>query len=196
VQDDPLLALAIDLTVEALHLPFQPGPDRAVPALADGTSHVELVVQRLEAALRCSQVGKGPTEGCDVGRPGSCQDRHPERGVGQQFEHTPSDQIVDRLGDDGQLVAGATPSAHIAFRVVLAWAGKHPPAAQAAEDEAHQQVLRRRVPERQALGVEKNGPDMVPSPAFDRSFPDGGRQCSQNPPARISAVLPQAGDPG
>ena len=52
MQDDPLLALAIDLGVESLDLPLQPRPDRAVPALGDGASHVELVVEGLHAALR------------------------------------------------------------------------------------------------------------------------------------------------
>ncbi len=51
VQDDPLLALAIDLGVETFDFPLQPGPDRAVPALADGASHVELVVKGLQAVL-------------------------------------------------------------------------------------------------------------------------------------------------
>ncbi len=55
MQDDPLLALAIDLGVETLDFPLQPRPDRAVPALADGASHVELVVEGLHAVLRGSQ---------------------------------------------------------------------------------------------------------------------------------------------
>ncbi len=52
MQDDPLLALAIDLGVETLNLALQPRPDPAVPALADRTSHVKLVVEGLQTALR------------------------------------------------------------------------------------------------------------------------------------------------
>ena len=52
MQDDPLLAVAINLGVETLDFPFQPGPDRSVPALAHGTSHVEVIVEGLHAALR------------------------------------------------------------------------------------------------------------------------------------------------
>jgi hypothetical protein len=52
MQDQPVLALAIDLGVESLDLTLQPRPDRAVPALAHGASHVELVVDGLHAALR------------------------------------------------------------------------------------------------------------------------------------------------
>ncbi len=51
MQDDPLLALAINLAVESLDFPLQPRPDRAVPAVADGASHVVLVVEDLHAAL-------------------------------------------------------------------------------------------------------------------------------------------------
>lgn len=52
MKDDSLLALAINLAAKTLHLPFQPCPDRAVPALADGAAHVELVVEGLQTALR------------------------------------------------------------------------------------------------------------------------------------------------
>ena len=52
MQHEPLLALAIDLGVETLDFPLQPRPDRAVPALADGASHVELVVEALQTVLR------------------------------------------------------------------------------------------------------------------------------------------------
>jgi len=52
MQDDPLLTLAVDFGVESLDLPLQPRPDRTVLALADGASHVELVVEVLHAALR------------------------------------------------------------------------------------------------------------------------------------------------
>ncbi len=52
MQDDPLLALAIDLGVETLDFPLQLRPDRAVPPLTDRPSHVELVVEGLQTALR------------------------------------------------------------------------------------------------------------------------------------------------
>ena len=52
MQDDPLLALAINSGVKTLDFPLEPCPDRAVPALADSASHVEIVVQGLHAALR------------------------------------------------------------------------------------------------------------------------------------------------
>ncbi len=52
MQDDPLLALVIDLSVETLDLPLQLRTDRAVAALADGASYVEIVVEGLHAALR------------------------------------------------------------------------------------------------------------------------------------------------
>ena len=52
MQDDSLLALATNLGVKTLHLPFQPRPDRAVPVLADGVAHVEVVVEGLHATLR------------------------------------------------------------------------------------------------------------------------------------------------
>jgi len=129
-----------------------------------------------------------------VRRSGLSEDRLPKYGRREELEHAPSDELVDGLGHDRQLVARAAAGTHVALRVGVARAGEHPTAAGAAEDEPHEQVLGRRVAEGQPLRVQEHGPDVVPCSAADRPLPYSRGQRPEDPSAWVGAVLAQAGD--
>ncbi len=87
VQDYPLLARSVNDRVEPLDLPLQPCPDRAVAAYGEHPSDVVVLVERLQPALRRSELGERSTERPGVTWAGLGHQHLPNRRGREQLEH-------------------------------------------------------------------------------------------------------------